>query len=160
MRDVYRITGNHYPSIITLFRSGSLGRCELTSVLLLSMTLAKRIAKMFAKALRSLQKLQVMSVVLGADPVFCFPLLLKLHGFLAPSRSGITPHSTRKQGQGFHPVPSQRMYCTAPSIWQQSRNLSGVLCCRDVGAGEPWANGGCCQISQSPSGADVLHPFL
>lgn len=137
MRDLYRITGNHSLSISPLFTSGSLGRFELTSILLVSMALAKRMAKIFTKASRSLQKLPVMSVALGADPVFGFPLLLKFHVVLGPSHSGITPHPIRKQGQGFHPVPSQRMYCTAPSLWQQSRNLSRMVFCRDVGAGEP-----------------------
>lgn len=160
MRDVYRITGNHYLSIIALFTSGSLGRFELTSILLVSMALAKSIAKMFTKASRSLQKLWVMSVALGADPGFCFPLLLKFHVVLGPCHCGITAHTIREQGQGFHPVPSQRMYCTAPSLWQQDRNLSRIVFCGDVGAGEPWAKGRYCQISASPSGADVLHPFL
>lgn len=144
MRDVYRITGNYFLFIITIFRPDSLGRFELTSILLLSMTLAERTAKMFTKDLRSPQKLQVMSVVLGPHPVFCCPLLLKCHVLLGPSWSGITPHTVRKQGQGFYLVPSQRMYCTAPSIWQQSRNLSSIIFAGMQG-----------QVSHEPSGGVV-----
>lgn len=149
MRDAYRITGNDF-SIITLFRSGSLGTFELTSILLLSMTLAKRIAKLFTKALRSPQKLQVMAVVLGADPVFGFPWLLKLHACASWSLS-VWDHTIR--------ISCSAKGWTAQLHPRGSRVelLAGSFFCGDVGAGEPWAKWGCCQ---SPSAADVLHPFL
>lgn len=87
---------------------------------------------MFTKALRSPQKLQVMAAVLGADPVFCFPWLLKLHACASWSLS-VWDHTSHHQDF----LQCQRMNCTAPSIWQQSRTLSRILFCGDVGAGEP-----------------------
>lgn len=147
MRDVYRITGNYYLSIITLFRSDSSGRFELTSILLSSMTLAKRTTKCSQRP-RGLQKLQVMSEVLGADPVFvclccwssmCFLVPLSLGSHLTPSGSRVRDF-----------IQCQDKGCTAqlPPYGSRVEISVGSFFCRDVGAGEPWAKWGCCEISE------------
>lgn len=63
---------------------------------------------MFTKALRSPQKLQVMAALLGADPVFCFPWLLKLHACASWSLS-VWDHTSHHQDF----LQCQRMNCTA-----------------------------------------------
>lgn len=115
---------------------------------------------MFTKDLRSLQKLQVMPVVLGADLVFSFPLLFKCSVLLDPSWCGVPIHTLGEQGRGFHPLPSKRAHHPALPVRQRGRNLGNILFAGMWGQAIQEPSGGVVRVSESLSGADVFHPFL
>jgi len=145
IRRASRITGNYYRFINTPFRPGSLGRLRLTSILLLlSIDFSLYDSKNVHKGLEG--PAEAPGDVGGpwGRPWILLPLAVKCRALCDPSWSGITAHALWKWGQGFHPLPSERTCCLAPSVQQCSENLGRILFCRDVGAGKPGAKWGWC----------------